>query len=663
MKKLTTLLLALLLTTGFSIAQTTTPLKVGDEIDDALKTGETDVFTLTIDADQFVFGYADQKTVDVVITVKGPDGTPVASFDSPARGHENFQFNTEDAGQYTFEITPFEEEEGDYSLLVSHVEPVAKEPAARVDQLMMQYSGNDVPGAAALVIKDGEVIFQKSYGMANLTHNVPMQENTLHNIGSTSKQFLTFGLLLLEEEGKLDLDDDVRKYIPELPEFDHVVTLRNLVNHTSGYREFLNLLAMTGRNPSSSLSQEQVIEIVQRQPELQNVPGAEWNYNNTGYVIMTEVIERISDMSFPQWMKENVFEPIGMNHTVSRSDPGEVIENRSQGYQPSEDGGVAEVSDLGGGMGPGSIHTTLGDLSKWINNLQDPKVGTEAMVEEMTTSFELNDGNKTGYGLGFFMAKYKGLDYFHHGGADLAHRSMFMVFPEIDAAVVTQSNHASFNGSIPNQIAEAFFDEYMEADSAEADEEMAAEEKEEFEYDPADFDPLTGRYELEVMPGFILSFSRDDDRIYTQATGQPEVDITATSDSTFSLVGVNASVTFHRNEDYTADSLTLHQNGNHIAKKIKFEVTVNEMEEFTGRYFSEEIETVYDIAIEDSSLMLKNYQLADDIKLSPGSVDTFSAGYPIAEVDFVRNEAGEITGFNASNGRTRNVYFKKWSDK
>jgi len=366
MKKLTALVYFFLFTAGFVAAQTSTQLSVGEKVEEALKTGETDRFALTLEADNFVFGYANQKTVDVVITIIGPNGEQVGTFDNPARGRESFQFNTEQAGDYIFEISPFEEEEGDYSLLVSYAEPVASDPEDRTDQLMTQYSGEDVPGAAALVIKEGEIILEEYYGMANLTYSIPMQENTLHNIGSTSKQFLSFGLLLLEGEGKLDLDDDVRDYIPELPDFGHVVTLRNLINHTSGYREFLNLLAMTGRNPTTSLNQEKVIEIIQRQPELQNEPGTEFNYNNTGYVLMTEVIERISEMSYPEWMKKNVFEPIGMAHTIVRSDPTEIVENRSQGYEPAEDGGFVEVGDLGGGMGPGAVYSTLWDPVRFI---------------------------------------------------------------------------------------------------------------------------------------------------------------------------------------------------------------------------------------------------------------------------------------------------------
>lgn len=664
MKKIYSSIVIVLMSVSFALAQDTKPLQKviseGDEIAGELSTGSSHIYQLELDEAQYVFGKVDQQTVDVVVTIKNPEGKVAAEFDGPARGGETFQFISKAAGAYTIEVTPFEESEGDYIIRLLKVEPEAQDPEGKVDQLMSEYSG-DGPGAAVMVLQNGDVLLHHSSGMANLAYDMEMNENSIHNIGSTSKHFLTFGLLLLEEEGKLDLDDDIREYLPELPEFDHPVTLRHVVNHTSGYREFVNLLAMTGRNISTPVSQEKVIEIVQRQPELQNVPGAEFNYNNSGYVLATEVIERITKMPFPEWMEEHVFLPLGMRNTVVRTSPNQILENRTLGYQYNEEGRIEEVTDLGGAMGPGGIHASMDDLRKWVENLLNPTVGTEDMIREMSTSFELNSGDETGYGLGLFIDDYKGLKRLHHGGADLAHRSNLMVFPEINAAVITQSNFANFRGVIGNRVAEIYFsDEMEELDGENKESAQTDEQKEEFDYDPEQFDPLTGRYELSIMPGFILTFDRNDDRLYTQATGQPEVAITATSDSTFSLVGVPASITFHRNEDGSADSLTLHQNGNHIARKIEFELSFDDMEEYTGRFFSEEIETIYDVAIVDSGLVIQNYQMEDDLQLSAGSSDSFSSEFPLAEVKFNRNEKGEIIGFGASNGRVRGVVFDKW---
>ena len=667
MKTLTSLFFALILSAATLLARTTdlteTAIKVGDSIQNSLSYMSVHSYTIELEPDHFVFGFVNQKSVDVVVTIYNPEGDKTAEFDGPDRGKESFQFETKSGGVYRIDVAPFEEDKGDYSILVAIAEPIASDPAGRTDQLMISYTGDDVPGAAVMVIKDGVVLFQKSYGMANLTYGIPMNENTLHNIGSTSKQFLTFGLLLLQEEGRLSMDDDIREYIPELPEFDHTVTLRHLVNHTSGYREFINLIAMTGRNVSTDLDIEKIIEIVQRQPELQNVPGSEFNYNNTGYALITEVINRVTGTPFPEWMKKNVFGPLEMHHTVVRTSPNQIVKNRSAGYAPGSDGGFSEVTDLGGAAGPGGIHSTMGDLARWIKNLNNPAVGTVSMIKEMTTPFELLDGSFTEYGLGLYIQEYKGLPNYRHGGADMAHRSMLIVFPGINAAVVTQSNSAIYKFGITNQITDLFLEEYLK--TAKVAKEPEAEisdpgEETEFEYEIEKFDQLTGRYELDAMPGFILTFARDGDRIYAQATNQPEVNLKATSDFTFSIVGVAASVTFHTNEDGTSDSLTLHQNGNHIARKVEFVLEPDQMAEYTGRYYSKEIETLYTAVLKDGSLYLRNYQMDDDLALSAASGDRFGSEFPLTSVHFVRNEIGEITGFKASSGRTRDVLFEKW---
>ena len=658
--KLTALVCALLLA-GVATSQNSTPLKTGKEVDGSLEDEQPDIYSLNLDSGQFVYGFVHQKTVDVVVEVKDPEGKPVGSFDVPARGREPFQFNTIKNGDYRLAVKPFKQERGDYSILVKRVEEIAEKPSKRVDQILVEYQGTDVPGAAVRVLKNGKVIFDKNYGMADLTNSIPFSERTVHNIGSTSKQFTAFAIAMLADQGKLSLDDDIRKHIPELKDFGKTVTIRNLLTHTSGYREFINLVAMTGMDPSTPMGREKLLEIVNRQPELQNDPGAEWNYNNTGFGLLTLVVERTTDTPFAQWLDENIFTPLGMDNTQVRANINQVIENRSMGYKPGENGGYAEGTDVGGARGAGGVHSTMDDLTKWLNNYRSHKLGSEAVHEMMTTKFVKTDGDTTSYGLGLFIDNYKGLKRIHHGGADLAHRSNFIMFPEIDAAVITQSNYAGFTPDIADAIVDAFFEEEMDTEEPKPQQEsQSVEEKTEtIEYDEGNFDPLTGRYEMKSMPGFILSFHRDGDRLYTQATGQPELDIKATSDSTFTLVGVEADLTFHMNEDGSADSLTLHQNGHHVATKIKWEPSTEELKEFEGRYFSEEIQTVYRVALKDSSLVLKNYHLKDDIPMSPGKEDIFGAGFPIAEVSFTRSEDGTITGFEASNGRTRGVAFRK----
>ncbi len=639
------------------------PITKGKEISDSLSSESIHTYTIKLDSSYFVYGIVNQKTVDVVVNIYNEEKKKVASFDGPAKGPENFLLETKSKGNFQIEVVPFEEKQGSYSIVISTVEPLATQPAARVKQYMTPYTGKTVPGAAVAVVKDDKIIFEEAYGMANLTYNIPFNVSTPTNIGSTSKQFTAFAILLLEDKGLLSLDDDIRKYFPEIPDFKQKVTIRHLLTHTSGYREFLNTLAMTGRDLSSPLDSEMLLRILQNQPELQNEPGAEWNYNNTGFALMAQLVEKITDVPFPEWMKENVFNPLNMNNTLVRADQNQLVPGRSQGYNFSERGEYQEVNDLGGAMGAGGMYSTLEDLVKWVVNLGDPKVGNKKIIEQMTTPFILNDGDTTNYGLGLFIDDYKGLKQIHHGGADVAHRSMLMYFPEIDGAVITQSNFSGFAGNSAQKIADTFFETHIEKEKEKSTSGATAEgEIANFDYEVEKFDPLTGRYELEVAPGFILTFKREGDKITGTGTGQPEFELIPVSDSVFKILEVDVRVTFHMEKDGSVKTLTLHQNGDHLAKRITWDPKPEELSEFPGNYYSKEIQTMFVISLKEENLVLENYQIAKDIELTPTDTDSFSAGFPIADITFARDEQGKITGLRASNVRARGIFFERTSD-
>ncbi len=642
------------------------PLTVGTAISDALESTDVHRFTLNLPANTFVYAEANQETVDVVVSVFDPANALVGRFDGPGSGPEPFQFEAEAAGDYRIEIAPFEEATGNYTLEVKRAEPVATTPEARVDQLMVGYDNDYTPGGMVAVVQDGELAFAQVYGMANLRYDIPMTTDTRTNIGSTSKQFTAFAIALLEAQGKLSLDDDIRTHIPELPDLGAPVTLRHLLTHTSGYREFLNTIALTGRrlDRGDYIDRQELIDIVQRQPTLQNIPGTEWNYNNTGYGLLAEVVTRVTDQPFPEWMHENVFTPLDMNDTFVRAHALQIIPNSSQGYVAEEGGGFRDATDLGGAMGAGGIYTTLSDLAKWMQNYHTGTLGGKDVIEKMTTRYVLATGDTTGYALGLFIDEMRGLPRYQHGGADVAHRSAFMYFPTLNAGVLTQSNNASFNGNIANEVAEAFFEEHMEPEDTEEPEATTTAEAAAFDpaqYNPEDFDAFAGRYALEEAPNFILTFTREGDELFTQATGQPKFPITPTSDSTFALSVVEASMTFHREADGSVKALTLHQNGDHRANRLEEEAWVPSEEDraaYTGRYFSEELETFYTIVVQDSNLVLQHRRM-DDITLEPTDKDKFNGGFPIAEVTFERDDADAIVGFSVANGRTRGVKFEK----
>jgi len=554
-------------------------------------------------------------------------------------------------------------------VLVAWVTPVnalqADDPRhEEVDRIMAPYSEPGTPGGVVAIVEGGAVTFARAYGAANLTHDVPFTLETLTNIGSTAKQFTAFGILLLADDGRLSLDDDVRDFLPELPELGATVTLRHLLTHTSGYREFVNALAIGGWSLENAdhIPRSEVIRVVQGQAGLQNVPGEEFNYNNTGYGLLAMVIEEVSGESFPEWMADHVFEPFGMSVTAVRPHPFHLVPNSAQGYLPEgPGGGFRESLDLGAAMGAGGVYATFGDLARWMAHLGSPGVGERHLVEQMTSPARLNSGVSVPYGLGLMLDEERGLERIHHPGGDTAHRSHFAYYPELDAGVIILSNHGGFGGDIPARITEIFFGENMEAGAP------AVATPDPSLFDPATLDAelldaFAGRYELVIQPGFILDIRREGEALVGQATGQPPFPLEATSDSTFALTVVDASITFHRDAEGSVTALTLHQAGDNLAVRLPdAEMDELELEEFTGRYYSSEFETVYTARVEDGALVLEHRRLGA-MRLSHTSVDSFSGPFPIIQVVFERDDSGVVTSLLASNGRARGIRFERAGD-
>ena len=601
-----------------------------------------------------------QISVDVAVRILKPNGQTLGNFDGLGRGPEQFIFETDSAGEYKIVVTPSEKETGDLTITQERLEPIETDPKRLADQLMARYDNSDTPGGVVSVFRDGNTIFSRAYGMANLSYDIPFEVDTRTNIGSTSKQFTAFAIMLLAECGELSLDDDIRLHIPELPDLGETITIRYILTHTSGLREFLNLVSMSGRrlDHGDFIDRKELIQIVQRQPALQNSPGAEWNYNNTAFGLAAVIVERISGQPFPEFMEDNVFAPLQMTRTLVRPSPEHIVKDKSEGYTPSPDSGYVELGDLAGAIGAGGIYSTVADLQKWVENFSDPKVGSPEIFEQMMTSYVLTDGEPTGYGFGLFIDEQDGLKRVQHGGADVAHRSMLAYYLEINAGITTQSNNASFDGSIAFRLAEAFFGEAMELGIEESIE-GAELEFDIANYDAESFDEMVGRYALDAMPDFILTFTREGESLYTQATGQPRLEISPSSNSTFTITQVNASIEFHRNADDRVDSLTLDQGGEQHATRLDIEAwepTTAELAGFTGRYYSDEIETFYNLTLEQDQLTLHQRRM-DDAELSPGEADTFSGGGFTFSFERDRNE--QVIGFYLSNVRTRGVRFAR----
>ncbi len=661
-----TLLILLAVAAGFvtEISAQTTELRRGRTLSETIAAGDTARYTIAADENDFVLGEVNQISVDVTVRVLGPDGTRLGQFGGLGTGVERFSGRTSTDGTHTIEVFVAGDDEdaaGTYEITLLRHEDVATDPKKLADQMMARFDGPESPGAAVRVWRDGRTLYSKTYGMANLAYEIPFEADTRTNIGSTSKQFTAFAIMLQAERGLLSLDDDIRTHIPELPEFDETIQVRHLITHTSGLREFLNLLRMTGRRLDHGdwIDRSELVDIVQRQPALQNAPGAEWNYNNTAFGFAAAIVERTSGQDFHVFMQENVFGPLGMTGSMVRPSNRHIVPNQSEGYTPGPDG-YRQIGDLGGAVGAGAVYSTIGDLQTWVENYAAPRVGSRESIDEMMTSFVLTDGEETGYGYGLSVDEQGGLKRVHHGGADVAHRSMLVYYPEINASLTTQSNHAQFNSSVAFELAAAFFKDDMEEE--EGEDEAAEGDFNAEDYDAEDFDEFAGRYSVDAVPDVIFTFTREDDTFYTQATGQQRLEIVPTSDSTFRLLAVEASVTFLRGEDGEVEGLTMHQNGDRHATRLgddapeEWQPTAEDLAGFAGRFFSEELETFFTFTVEDGKLGMYQRRLGRR-PLTPGEEDNFSGdGLSFA---FERDRNGQVIAFYLANGRTRDVRFAR----
>jgi CubicO group peptidase (beta-lactamase class C family) len=648
----------LLLTVGAAHAQDASRLKVGTSVHATLAADGTLRYELNLPNKHFVAGRVDQDGVDATVTITGPAGKRVQRAARVGRGGpETFAFATDTAGRYVIEVTPATAGKGGaVRVQLTRSEPVATTPEGKVDQAAAQLY-KDTPGAVVGVVKGGKLTFAKAYGAADLTYAMPFTRETPTNIGSSSKQFTGFALALLASRGKLSLDDDVRKHIPELKDFGKKITVRHLLSHTTGYREFINTLIIEGRQvlEGDYIAPDEAIKVINRQPTLQNEPGAEFNYNNSAFSLASIVVERVTGRPFAEWMREEVFLPLGMTKTWVRADPGQIIPGRSIGYIAGE-GGFREVRDLHASQGAGGINTTPGDVAKWFHNLKTGELGGPAVIKEMTTSFVLNDGKPSNYGYGMFLDSTRGLRRWQHGGNDVAHSSTFVYYPDLDAGYVVFSNYQGVPGGIAGVVENAFFGQYMTAPQRTT---AAATAASGADVPAATLRRYAGKYEMTTLGNLLLTVELQGRQLQLQVPGQPALPLRPTSTTSFEVVGAPASITFNTAADSTVEGITFNQGGQHPGRRVAEKAPVD-LTSFAGRYFSEELETFYDLSVEGGKLVIRHRRFGP-VALTHTNGDSFSGTLPVSDVVFRRDAAGTVTGFDAGNGRARGIVFKKVS--
>ncbi|MFC1563345.1 serine hydrolase domain-containing protein [candidate division KSB1 bacterium] len=328
----------------------------------------------------------------------------------------------------------------------------------QVDRLFERWDKDDSPGLALGIFKDGRIIYARGYGMANLEYGIPNTPQTVFRTGSVSKQFTAMCIAILADQGKLSLDDNIRRFIPEMPEYETPVTIRHLVHHTSGVRDYLTLQSLALKSDADYYTNQDVLDIITWQKELNFPPGDQYLYSNSGYFLLAEIIARASGMPTKEFAEKYIFEPLGMNNTHFHDDRNLIVKNRASGYSPSRGGYRISMTQLEM-IGDGGVFTTMEDMFEWDNNFYDNMLGSPGLMNVVLTPGIFNDGTRQTYAFGLRVDKYRGIDIVGHGGAFVGFRAANLQFPDHKFSVVILANTSAIN---PSALCERVADIYLE---------------------------------------------------------------------------------------------------------------------------------------------------------------------------------------------------------
>ena len=535
----------------------------------------------------------------------------------------------------------------------------AERPSEQVDKLFEKMDRTISPGCAVAAMRDGKILYQRGYGMADLDHNVPITADTVFHVASMSQQFTAAAILMLAQERKLSLDDEVRKYVPELPDFGAHVTLRQLVHHTSGLRDQWELLGLAGWRYSLDLiTDDDVLSIMSRQKDLNFPPGSKYMYSNTGYTLLAQVVKRVSGHSFREFTTSRIFQPLGMRNTHFRDDHAEIVKNMAYGYVPAKDTFRISITNFDT-VGATSLLTTVEDLALWDENFYNPRVGGPEMIRQMLERGKLGDGEQLDYAFGLVIGKHRGLATVDHAGGDAGYRSDMIRFPDQHFTAVCLCNRADSNPSeLTLQVAEIYLAKEMTA----ADKVDAGPGKT-VQLAPEKLAAKVGTY-IKAEGGQTLSITLQDDKLHiTPGAGEDSYEMNALSENDFRLA--TAPIDFKFEAPKPGGPLRLIVKHGEDKPEVfeavsPFTPSTSELSSCVGFYYSEEIEPIYVMKIDDGKLVLHTLKNKPDT-LRPITPDLFAGS--IGTIRFKRNAQHQVSEFVLNGDQVRNMRFQKGSGR
>jgi len=496
--------------------------------------------------------------------------------------------------------------------------------------------------------------------MANLELGVPNSPTTIFDIGSTSKQFTATSIVLLARQGKLSLDDDIRKYIPEIPAYRRPVTLRLMLHHTSGLRDYLELMDLTGVHTEDWTTDDDALAMIERQRDTNFLPGDEYLYSNTGFFLMSVVVKRVTGRTLREFAQAGIFDPLEMRHTRIHDDHTKIEPGRATGYQPHEGGGFQiDMSDFEQ-TGDGSVFTNVEDLQRWDENFYHPKVGDQALLDTLQTRGVLTSGQTIDYALGLVIDQHRGLRSVGHGGSWAGYRAELIRFPDQHFSVACLCNLGTAE---PSDLATEVADLYL-ADAFPQPAPGAAKAGAEAAGSAAPGVTLTPQ-DLATMAGIYRKALDEEIRKVTVEGGKLKLarygttlDLVPLSKNVFHAAsGRDLRFTFEGPGPKGARRLTETVWG---GKPVTFDaitpsgLSAARLAEYAGTYRSDELQVSYDLVTDNGRLVLRAHNLPKT-ELTATVNDVFASDS--LTLKFERDARKRVAAFALGAGRIRNIRF------
>ncbi|MFT3746622.1 MAG: serine hydrolase domain-containing protein [Pyrinomonadaceae bacterium] len=498
------------------------------------------------------------------------------------------------------------------------------------------------PGCAVGVSLNGESVFEKAFGLAEMEHNIPNSAQTIFESGSVAKQFTAAALVLLQQEGKLSIDDPVKKYIPELPDYGVPLTIRHILNHTAGLRDWGSVMALTGAGRGDRvISQEMAVDVILRQKHLDFKPGTEYSYSNSGYQLAAEIVERVSKQKFPAFVEERFFKPLGMKNSSTRDNFQRLVPGRAQAYARAGANAPWELNmPFMNVYGNGGMLTTVGDWLKW-NAMLDSRSMGGWLVDALETQGITNGDKKIAYALGISVGSNRGFREVSHSGSTAGYQTFLTRYPDKKVSIAVLCNGTSPSAtSVANAVADEIFGAVSPATPPQFV--QPAEEK---------LKKFVGvwRNEKNHFPG-TFTFENGGLRFNGGAAR-------FLADDTMLLGGTRVKVGFDKDgRPMSAESTENDGSITRFVAETEWKLTPDDIKQFAGDWYSEEAQAGVSFTIEGGKPFIVNKPVIR-MALQPVYKDHFvTPGYIVW---FTRDRSGKIERMHVGTGRMRDMWFER----